>query len=192
MTPARLPGALAVEAVTLHSRDAGRAVLRGVSFALEPGAALAVSGPSGAGKSALASVLIGATAATMGEVRIDGVALRHWDPAILGRGVGYLPQDAELLPGTVAENIARFSAVAPEDVIEAARRAGAHEMILCLPEGYDTETRHAQLAPLARASGAAWRSPAPCSAIRGCWCSTSRTSAWIATVSGIWSGRSRR
>jgi PrtD family type I secretion system ABC transporter len=147
--PARLAGALAVEAVTLLSRDAGRAVLRGVSFALEPGTALAVSGPSGAGKSALASVLIGATAATMGEVRIDGLALRHWDPAMLGRGVGYLPQDAELLPGSVAENIARFGAAAPEQVVEAARPAGAHEMILGLSEGYDTEvgTRTSRLSP---------------------------------------------
>jgi ATP-binding cassette, subfamily C, bacterial exporter for protease/lipase len=135
--------------VTLHSRDAGRPVLRGVSFALEPGMALAVSGPSGAGKSALASVLIGATPPTMGEVRIDGVALRHWDSQALGRSVGYLPQDAELLPGTVAENIARFGDAAAEEVIEAARRAGAHEMILGLPDGYDTElgARTSRLSP---------------------------------------------
>ena len=146
---AELGGALAVEAVTLHSREAGRPVLRGVSFALEPSAALAVSGPSGAGKSALASVLIGATPPTMGEVRIDGVALRHWDPEILGRGVGYLPQGAELLPGTVAENIARFGDAPPEAVVEAARRAGAHDMILALPDGYGTDlgTRSSRLSP---------------------------------------------
>ena len=83
--------------------------------------------------------MIGATAATMGEVRIDGVALRHGDPQALGRAIGYLPQDAELLPGTVAENIAQFSAAGRAAVVEAARRAGAHDMILGLPDGYDTE-----------------------------------------------------
>ena len=145
----RPTGALAAELVTLHWRDAGRPVLRGVSFALEPGATLAVSGPSGAGKSALAAVLVGATPPTMGEVRIDGVALRHWHPQALGRAIGYLPQDAELLPGTVAENIAQFSAAGRAAVVEAARRAGAHDMILGLPDGYDTElgTRIPRLSP---------------------------------------------
>ena len=88
-------------------------MLRGVSFALEPGAALAVSGPSGAGeKSALASVLIGATAATMGEVRIYGVALRHWDPAILGRGGVSEDEGERSTGGAVAHHQAFLRSIA--------------------------------------------------------------------------------
>jgi PrtD family type I secretion system ABC transporter len=139
ITATRLSGALSVEGVTFHPRESRRAILRGVSFSLEPGDMLALSGPSGAGKSALASILIGAVPPTVGEVLLDGIALRHWDRDALGCGIGYLPQDAELLPGTVAENIARFGTATPDAVVEAACRAGAHEMILDLPAGYETE-----------------------------------------------------
>nr|WP_319936795.1 type I secretion system permease/ATPase [Limibaculum sediminis] len=115
-------------------------VLRGISFKLQPGQALGVIGPSGAGKTTLAKVLAGVWPAAAGKVRIDGAALDQWNTDDLGRHIGYLPQEVGLLPGTVAQNIARLSPQ-PDDaaVIEAARRAGAHELLLALTQGYDTE-----------------------------------------------------
>jgi ATP-binding cassette subfamily C protein len=114
-------------------------ILRGVNFALSPGEVLAVIGPSAAGKSTLARALVGVWPATAGEVRLDGSALTDWHPQDLGQHVGYLPQDIELFAGTVAENIARFSAADDAAVIAAARAAGCHEMIQALPAGYNTQ-----------------------------------------------------
>jgi len=114
-------------------------ILRGVNFALSPGEVLAVIGPSAAGKSTLARALIGVWPATAGEVRLDGSALTDWHPQDLGQHVGYLPQDIEMFAGTVAENIARFSATDDAAVIDAARAAGCHEMIQALPSGYNTQ-----------------------------------------------------
>ena len=110
-----------------------------VSFALTPGDGLGVIGNSAAGKSTLARLLIGAWVPDAGEVRLDGATLDQWTPEALGRHIGYLPQALQMLPGSVAENIARFDPEAKdEQVIAAARIAGVHEMILALPDGYAT------------------------------------------------------
>ncbi len=115
------------------------AVLRMVSFRLEPGQALGVIGPSGAGKSTLARALIGAWKPAGGKVRLDGATLDQYDPDVLGSYIGYLPQRITLFEGTIAENIARLqSNPDAEKVVAAARAAAAHEMIIRLPDGYDT------------------------------------------------------
>lgn len=120
--------------------------LRGVSFALAPGQALGVIGPSGAGKSTLARAIIGAWPPAAGSIRLGGAALDQFPPDELGRLIGYLPQQVTLFDGTVAENIARLD---PQPdvtrVVAAATAAAAHQMILNLPQGYDT--------PLAQAGG---------------------------------------
>jgi ATP-binding cassette, subfamily C, bacterial len=113
-------------------------VLRGVSFALTPGQALGVIGASGAGKSTLARAVIGVWPAATGKVCLDGAALGQFDPDVLGRYVGYLPQRVALFDGTVAENIARLGPPDADAVVAAARAAAAHDMILRLPQGYDT------------------------------------------------------
>jgi ATP-binding cassette subfamily C protein len=111
-----------------------------VSFALRSGAGLGIVGPSASGKSSLVRALVGVWPASIGKVRLDGAALDQWLPEALGRHVGYLPQDVELFDGTVAQNIARFDPDPdPEKVIAAGRAAGAHDMILRLANGYDTE-----------------------------------------------------
>jgi PrtD family type I secretion system ABC transporter len=113
-------------------------ILKGVSFALEAGQSMAIIGPSGSGKSTLARVILGVWPTLRGTVRLDGADISHLDLDHVGAHVGYLPQTVELLPGTIAENIRRIGEDDPEGVIEAATRAGAHEMILALPNGYDT------------------------------------------------------
>jgi ATP-binding cassette, subfamily C, bacterial len=114
-------------------------VLRGVNFTLQPGQAMGVIGPSGSGKTTLARVLVGAWRTAAGQVRLDGATLDQYDPAALGRWIGYLPQLVDLFDGTVAENIARLDPCAPPDqLIAAARSASVHEMILRLPLGYDS------------------------------------------------------
>ena len=137
-------GALAVRELTrrapgMERRPDLKPILRGVSFDLSPGDGLGVIGPSASGKSTLARLLVGAWKPDLGEVRLDGATLAQWDPEDLGRHIGYLPQTLELLPGTIGENIRRFdAAVDDEAVIAAAKLAGAHEMILKLPGGYET------------------------------------------------------
>ncbi|SFL64669.1 type I secretion system permease/ATPase [Shimia aestuarii] len=130
---------LDVHQLTVLPPGEPQASLRMVSFSVAPGQAVGVIGPSGAGKSSLARALTGVWRAAGGKVRLDGAALEHYDPADLGRYIGYLPQRVELFDGTVAENIARFDPnLDPKKVVEAAQRADAHEMILKLPNGYDT------------------------------------------------------
>jgi ATP-binding cassette subfamily C protein len=116
-----------------------QATLRGVSFTLQPGQAMGVIGPSGSGKSTLARALIGLWRPMAGRVRLDGAALDQYDPDVLGSYIGYLPQQVALFDGTIAENIARLDDHAePARIVEAAKKAAVHDMILQLPLGYDT------------------------------------------------------
>ena len=120
-------------------------ILRNVSFSVKPGEVLGVIGPSGSGKSTLARIAAGAIAPDAGEVRVDGASITDWDPELLATHIGYLPQNMALLPGTIAENISRFASSMNADkeaidreIVAAAQLAGAHDMILQLPNGYDT------------------------------------------------------
>jgi ATP-binding cassette subfamily C protein len=111
-----------------------------INFQLNPGQALGVIGSSGAGKSTLARAIMGVWRVAGGKIRLDGAALDQYDPDVLGQYIGYLPQRVQLFDGTIAENIARMS-LTPDDaeVIKAARKAAAHDMILAFPDGYDTK-----------------------------------------------------
>jgi len=130
---------LSVRGVTVVPPGEAKAALRMVDFDLKPGRAMGVIGPSGAGKSTLARTVIGAWQPAAGKVRLDGVALDQFEPDALGRLLGYLPQRVTLFDGTVAENIARLDPEAdPAEIVRAARLAGAHAMIVALPDGYDT------------------------------------------------------
>ena len=113
--------------------------LKGISMKIEKGDVVGIIGPSAAGKSSLARVMLGLWPLTNGVARIDKADISQWDREDLGKYVGYLPQDIELFEGTVSQNIARFGEVEPEKVVEAASKAGVHEMILKLNEGYDTK-----------------------------------------------------
>lgn len=141
MTPLPRPRAiLEAQSLTVVPPGEQLAVLKGVSFRLEPGQALGVIGPSGAGKSSLARAVCGVWRPAAGKVRLDGAALDQFDPDVLGSYIGYLPQRVTLFDGTLAENIARLSANPdPEAVVAAARKAAAHDMILQFPQGYDTQ-----------------------------------------------------
>ncbi len=116
--------------------------LRGVTFKVVPGQAVGVIGPSGSGKSTLAKALTGAWRAAAGAIRLDGAALNQYAPDVLGQHIGYLPQRVQLFEGTIAQNIARLSDNPdPEQVVAAAKKAAAHDMIVKLPDGYDTHVR---------------------------------------------------
>lgn len=132
-------GRLQAQGLVFRPPQSERMVLAGVTLNLEPGESLAIIGASGAGKSTLARLLTGLWAPNNGTVRLDGVDLAQWPREELGPWLGYLPQDVELFPGTVAENIARLGAVDSEKVVQAAQRAGVHTLILSLPQGYDTQ-----------------------------------------------------
>ena len=138
----RLPepkGEVSVEGLFVRAPGRDVPVLRNVTFRLPPGTILGVVGPTAAGKSSLARALVGVWPAAAGAVRLDGSELAHWDEAQLGRCIGYLPQDVELFGGTIAENIARFTAADAEEVVAAARLAGVHDLIQHLPQGYNTQ-----------------------------------------------------
>ncbi len=113
-------------------------IIRGISFAVPAGAVVGIIGPSASGKSTLARALMGVWAPQHGVVRLDGADIANWDKHELGPHLGYLPQDIELFEGSISENIARFADVDPDLVVKAAKTAGVHDMILQLPEGYDT------------------------------------------------------
>lgn len=132
-------GDLSVEKVVFGIRGQDKAILRGVSFQLAAGESLGIIGPSASGKSSLARVITGVWKPQSGVVRLDGADVSAWSRELLGPHVGYLPQDVEIFAGTVAENIARMGEVDSEAVIRAAQRANAHDMILRLAKGYDTE-----------------------------------------------------
>lgn len=131
-------GVLQAERIVAAAPGGRAPVLANVGFILPAGDMLGVLGPSGSGKSCLARCLTAAQPLLAGKVRLDGVNLHTWDKASLGPHVGYLPQDVQLFAGTVAENIARFGEVDSPAVIDAARLAGVHDLILKLPQGYDT------------------------------------------------------
>jgi len=133
-------GHLVAEQVTVVPPGSKTMVVRGVSLDLQPGEALGIVGPSAAGKSCLARVLLGIWPTSGGEVRLDGASISAWDRTELGPYLGYLPQDIELFNGSISENICRFGDVDAnaEEIVAAAKLAGAHEMILHLPQGYDT------------------------------------------------------
>lgn len=131
-------GALRVEQLSACAPGSRTPVLAGVSFALEPGQRLVVLGPSGCGKSSLARLLVAAQMPLAGKVRLDGADLQQWDKDTLGPHLGYLPQDVQLFAGSIAENIGRFADVEADKVVAAAQMAGVHELILRLPQGYDT------------------------------------------------------
>jgi len=131
-------GRLEVERVVFGLVAQRPPLIKGVGFSLEPGESLGLIGPSASGKSTLLRLLLGLWQPQGGAVRLDGADIAQWDRDALGAHVGYLPQDVELFAGTVAENIARLGEVDDARVVEAARLAHAHEMILRLPQGYDT------------------------------------------------------
>lgn len=138
--------AVSVENVSVRSPAGDRLLLSAASFKVGPGEIIGVVGPSGAGKTTLMRVVAGAASPDQGAVRLDGARLADWDPDMLGRHIGYLPQDVGLFAGTVVENISRFEQqlsydrdAVDEAVIAAAKLAGVHELILAMPRGYDTQ-----------------------------------------------------
>jgi ATP-binding cassette subfamily C exporter for protease/lipase len=131
-------GALVVDNVTAAPPGTRVPVVKGLSIAITPGDVLGVLGPSGSGKSTLARLLVGVWPTMMGKVRLDGADIYQWNKAELGPYIGYLPQDVELFSGSISENIARFGDVDADQVVQAAKRAGVHELILQFPDGYNT------------------------------------------------------
>ncbi len=141
-TPVALPrpeGSLTVDGISYRAPGSDKPILINVGFNLAAGEALAIIGPSAAGKSTLSRLLTGVWAPATGTVRLDGADVAYWPRQNLGPWIGYVPQDVELFDGTVADNIARLGQVDSEAVVAAAQRANAHEMILAMPQGYDTQ-----------------------------------------------------
>lgn len=131
---------LSVEAVSIVPPGDQKVIVQDINFALEAGHGLGVIGPSGSGKSSLARALVGVWLPFRGKVRLDGAAIDQWSPDVLGRHIGYLPQDVELFAGTVAQNISRFDPDANSGaIIAAAKEAGVHQIIIKMRDGYDTQ-----------------------------------------------------
>ena len=174
--PMQLPRpveALAVETVSASPPGDARLVVQDVSFALNSGDGLGIVGPSAAGKSSLARLLVGVWQPVRGKVRLDGAAIDQWSAAALGKHIGYLPQNVELFDGSIAENISRFEPDPDsETIIAAAKSAGVHELVVRLPEGYDTPIAEAGAA-LSAGQRQELRSREPFMAIRFSSCSTS-------------------
>jgi len=145
--PLKLPAPrtlLAVENAGTGAPGGQRFAVQDVSFDLKSGSGLGIIGPSASGKSSLARMIVGVWPTWRGKVRLDGAAIEQWIPEDFGRHIGYLPQDVELFAGTVAQNIARFDRdPSSEEIIAAARAANVHEMILQLPDGYETQVGEA-------------------------------------------------
>src|SRR6202049_1742090 len=133
-------GRLSVEGVSIAPPGDQKIIVQDVTFALEAGSGLGLIGPSGSGKSSLVRALVGVWQPFRGKVRLVGAALDQWSSDVLGRHIGYLPQDVELFAGSVAQNICRFdSEASSESIIVAAKEAGVHEMIIKMRDGYDTQ-----------------------------------------------------
>ena len=131
-------GRLSLEQVTAGPPGSKIATIKNITLQISPGDVLGILGSSGSGKSSLAKLMVGVWPAAVGNVRLDSADLFNWDKVNLGKFLGYLPQDVELFSGTVSENIARFGKVDPDKVIKASKLAGLHDLILHLPQGYDT------------------------------------------------------
>ncbi|NYS60344.1 type I secretion system permease/ATPase [Vreelandella salicampi] len=131
-------GDISVEGVAAAPPGARMATIRGINFEVPKGEHVGIIGPSAAGKSTLARVLLGVWPSQVGDVRLDGGDINQYNRDEIGPYIGYLPQDIELFDGTISENIARFGEVDPQKVVDAAKKAGMHEMILELSNGYDT------------------------------------------------------
>jgi len=131
-------GHILVENLIVSAPGGKTPIIKGITFSVPAGQVVGIIGPSASGKSTLARALMGIWQPQHGVVRLDGADIANWDKNELGPHVGYLPQDIELFEGSISENIARFADINAEEVIRAARIAGVHEMILLLPEGYDT------------------------------------------------------
>ncbi|MCD5995578.1 type I secretion system permease/ATPase [Pseudomonas sp. CDFA 602] len=141
--PERMPlpapeGNVTVENMIVGAPGSRLPIIKGISFAVQAGTVVGVIGPSASGKSTLARALLGIWPPQHGSVRLDGADISNWDKTELGPHIGYLPQDIELFEGTISENIARFGEVDAELVVQAAKVSGVHDMILLLPNGYDT------------------------------------------------------
>ena len=132
-------GKLEVERLSFAFAPDRAPLLRNLCFTVFPGESLGIVGPSAAGKTTLLRLLLGIRAAQAGNVRLDGVDISRFDREQLGRAIGYLPQNVELFGGSISANVARFQKPDPDAVIRAARLAQAHDLILRLPEGYDTD-----------------------------------------------------
>lgn len=135
----RPKGHVRVEKATISAVHGGKPVVTGADFALEAGQSLAIVGASGSGKSTLARALVGSGSPISGAVRIDNASLTQWDIDQLGKHIGYVPQDIDLLEGTIAQNIARFTDASSDEIIAAATEACVHDAILRMPEGYETK-----------------------------------------------------
>jgi ATP-binding cassette subfamily C protein EexD len=132
-------GELLLEQIVVVPPNGKEPSIRGISMKINKGDVVGIIGPSAAGKSSLARAVLGLWPLANGKVRLDGADISQWDKVKLGQYIGYLPQDIELFEGTVSENIARFGEIDAKKVVEAAQKAGVHEMILKLPDGYDTK-----------------------------------------------------
>jgi PrtD family type I secretion system ABC transporter len=131
---------LSLEAVSIAPPGEPKIVVQDITFALDAGSGLGIIGPSGSGKSSLVRALVGVWQPFRGKVRLDGAAIDQWSSDVLGRHIGYLPQDVELFTGTVAQNISRFDPDATsEKIIAAAKEAGVHQLIIKMSSGYDTQ-----------------------------------------------------
>ena len=131
-------GSIRIEKAVIAPPGAKIAVIKGISLNIDVGDSVGIIGPSGAGKSTLVRALLGIWPAASGKIRLDGADVFAWDRKELGPHIGYLPQDIELFEGTISENIARFGELDSEKVVAAAKMSDVHELILRLPEGYDT------------------------------------------------------
>ena len=130
-------GKLTVQNVIFQFPNSEKPLIRDVSLTINPGEVIGITGPNAAGKSTLGKLLLGLYEPNHGEIRLDGATYSQWDRKVLGPHIGYLPQSVELFPGTIAENISRFTDAEPNEIMQAAQLAGVHEMILGLENGYN-------------------------------------------------------